>query len=61
MFAAPCKSSSGEYEEIKIIQVRTYTVAPDGRSTEIASTDPATKVTFRVTAHNNAYRLSKEA
>jgi hypothetical protein len=32
------------------VQVRTYTVAPDGRRMEIATTDKATGLTFRVTA-----------
>lgn len=35
----------------KIVLVRTYTLAPDGRSLSIASTEPATDQTFRITAH----------
>jgi hypothetical protein len=35
----------------RIVLVRTYAVSADGRSLAIASTDPATGRTFRITAH----------
>jgi hypothetical protein len=34
----------------RMIMRRSFTVLPDGRTMEIASTDPATDVTFRITA-----------
>jgi hypothetical protein len=35
----------------RIVLVRTYTLSEDGRTLEIAGTDPATGQTFRITAH----------
>jgi hypothetical protein len=39
-----------------VVQVRTYTVAADGRSMEIATTDPATNNTFRATSRRQQSR-----
>jgi hypothetical protein len=38
------------------IEVRTYTLAPDGRSLEIATTNLATSATFRITARRQTRR-----
>ncbi|HEX8643961.1 MAG TPA: hypothetical protein VF702_08620 [Allosphingosinicella sp.] len=38
------------------IEVRTYTLAPDGRSMEIATTNLATNTTFRITARRQGRR-----
>ena len=36
--------------EGRVAQTRRYTLSPDGRSMEIATTDPATGATFAITA-----------
>ena len=41
----------------QLVAVRTFTIAPDGRSMEIATTDPVRGTTFRATSHRAGDQL----